>query len=61
MEKMSNKSSDEYKKLFSLEERVAIVTGAYGHLGTTISKALASFGANVILIGRNEKKLKDFD
>ena len=49
-----------YQELFSLENKAAIVTGAYGHLGTTISKALAAFGANVILIGRNEKKLKDF-
>ncbi|MEW6069894.1 MAG: SDR family oxidoreductase [Candidatus Thermoplasmatota archaeon] len=55
---MSN--DDRYKKLFSLEDRVAIVTGAYGHLGSSISKALAAFGARVILIGRNEQKLKDF-
>jgi len=57
---MSGKSIDKYQKLFSLEGKVAIVTGAYGHLGTSISKALAGFGANVILVGRNEQKLKDF-
>ena len=39
-----------YQKLFSLEGRIAIVTGAYGYLGSSISKALADFGANVILV-----------
>ena len=57
---MDNKSVDSYRKVFSLENKVAIVTGAYGHLGSSISKALAAFGANVILIGRTEQKLKDF-
>lgn len=49
-----------YQKLFSLDGKVAIVTGAYGYLGSSISKALADYGANVILVGRNEQKLKDF-
>lgn len=57
---MSKKQKNNYEKLFSLEGKVAIITGAYGYLGTEISKALASFGANTILIGRNEKKMKDF-
>lgn len=48
-----------YRKLFSLEGKVAIITGAYGYLGTEIAKSLAGFGAHVQLIGRNEKKLKD--
>ena len=57
---MNNNILDKYQKLFSLENKVAIVTGAYGHLGSSISKALAAFGAHVILVGRNEQKLKDF-
>ncbi|MCG2718541.1 MAG: SDR family oxidoreductase [Nanoarchaeota archaeon] len=57
---MDNNIIDKYQKLFSLENKVAIVTGAYGHLGTAISKTLAAFGANVILIGRNQQKLEDF-
>lgn len=57
---MSDESLDEYEKLLSLEGKAAIVTGAYGYLGSAISKVLAGFGANVILIGRNEKKLKEF-
>lgn len=55
-----NEHMNSYQKLFSLENKVAIVTGAYGHLGTAISNALAAFGAKVILIGRDEQKLKDF-
>ena len=46
--------------LFSLENKVSIVTGAYGHLGSSISKGLAAFGSKVILVGRKEEKLKEF-
>ncbi len=48
----------QYQKLFSLDNKLAIVTGAYGHLGTAISHALAMNGADVVLIGRNENELK---
>ena len=57
---MSGKSIEKYQKLFSLKGKMSVVTGAYGYLGSAISKALAGFGANVILVGRNEQKLKDF-
>ena len=53
-------SIDKYRQLFSLENKVVMITGGAGHLGSSISKALASFGANVVLIGRNEQKLRDF-
>lgn len=53
-------SIDKYRQLFSLENKVIMTTGGAGHLGSSISKALASFGANVVLIGRNEQKLRDF-
>ncbi|MCG2825369.1 MAG: SDR family oxidoreductase [Thermoplasmatales archaeon] len=56
---MSN-DINKYQKLFSLEKKVAMVTGGAGHLGSAISKALAGFGATVILLGRTEQKLKDF-
>lgn len=51
---------EDYKNLFSLDKKVAIVTGGAGHLGSAISKALAGFGANVIILGRTEQTLKDF-
>jgi NAD(P)-dependent dehydrogenase (short-subunit alcohol dehydrogenase family) len=50
---------DRYKNLFSLEGKVAVVTGAYGYLGSEIARSLAGFGAHVQLIGRNEEKLID--
>ncbi len=55
----SNNSQD-YRDLFSLKDKTAIVTGAVGHLGSAISKALAAHGAKVVLLGRTEEKLKEF-
>ena len=49
----------EIRKIFSLEGRVALVTGAAGYLGQSISYALAEAGAKVILCGRNEFKLQE--
>lgn len=48
------------KKLFSLEGKIAIVTGGAGHLGSAISRTLAGFGAIVMVLGRREQALKDF-
>jgi NAD(P)-dependent dehydrogenase (short-subunit alcohol dehydrogenase family) len=38
---------------FSLDQRVALVTGAAGHLGSAIARYLHDAGAHVILVGRN--------
>jgi len=43
--------------IFSLKEKVAIVTGAYGDLGFSISKAYLEAGANVVIAGRSNKSL----
>ena len=51
----------QYKNLFDLKDKVAIITGGYGHLGLSMSKALASFGAKVFVMSRNGPKKVDFD
>jgi gluconate 5-dehydrogenase len=49
---------EDLTKLFSLENKVAIITGGSGALGKIIAKAFVAFGAKVILIGRNKEKLE---
>lgn len=44
------------QNIFSIEGKVAIVTGGYGVLGGSISRHLAEQGANVVILGRNEDK-----
>ena len=43
------------RSLFSLEGKVAIVTGGTGVLGSVMCKALANAGAKVALIGRRKE------
>lgn len=47
-----------YNHLFSLKEKVAFISGAGGHLGTSLAYSLAQAGAHVILNGRDEAKLQ---
>lgn len=45
---------------FRLDGRVAFVSGAAGHLGSAIARALSEAGAHLILNGRDGGRLKDF-
>ena len=42
---------------FSLQDRVIMITGAAGYLGSGISRSLAAADAKVILVGRTKGKL----
>jgi NAD(P)-dependent dehydrogenase (short-subunit alcohol dehydrogenase family) len=45
---------------FRLDGRVVFLSGAAGHLGQPMAKALASAGAHVVLNGRNQDALEAF-
>lgn len=42
------------KKLFSLEGKIAVITGGTGVLGSVMCKALAAAGAKVVIVGRRK-------
>ena len=44
------------RDMFSLEGKVAIVTGGNGGIGKGIADGLASAGADIVIVGRNENK-----
>lgn len=42
--------------MFNIKEKVILITGGYGVLGTSISKYLALQGAKIVVLGRNADK-----
>ena len=48
------------KDLFSLEGKVAIVTGGRGLYGASISTGLCEMGASVVVASRNGEKCEEF-
>ncbi len=49
-----------FRNFFSLENKVVIVDGGAGYIGSSISKGFVFFGANVIIVGRTKSKLESF-
>lgn len=47
--------------LFRLDGRTAFLSGAGGHLGRVMTRALAEAGAHVIINGRDDAKLRQFE
>lgn len=49
---------EEKRSIFSLKGKVAVIIGGAGTLGKIIGKAFVLFGAKVVIIGRDQKKLE---
>ncbi len=45
-----------FDDLFNLNNRIAVVTGGSGYLGSSISEGLAEAGADVIITSRKKEK-----
>ena len=44
------------ENLFDIKGRVAVITGGYGILGSSMAKALAGQGVHVAILGRRAEK-----
>jgi|TARA_B110000483_G_scaffold243557_1_gene334110 NAD(P)-dependent dehydrogenase (short-subunit alcohol dehydrogenase family) len=49
------------QKLFNLDKKVIVVTGAAGLLGTKHCEAIAAFGGSIIAIDKDKKKLEKLE
>ena len=48
---------DYLKNLFNLENKLAVITGGSGILGSEMAKGLLQAGARVVILGRNQENL----
>lgn len=46
-------------KLFDLQGKTIVITGGAGYLGSAMSDALASYGADLFILGRDTQKNRD--
>jgi len=46
-------------ELFNLNERIALITGGYGHLGKAMTRALLNQNAEVIVAGKSKSKFDE--
>ena len=53
------KHDDGVNRLFSLDEKIAILTGATGHFGRVFAHALCDAGATLLLVARNNAPLRE--
>ena len=56
---MVNLDKSFVETMYSVEGKVALVTGATGALGKVAAKAYGYLGAKVMLTGRNSAKLQE--
>lgn len=56
---MALTKAEEYRKLFDLEGKTAIVTGGAGVLGRTLAVGLAAYGCDVVVTGRTLATLEE--
>jgi NAD(P)-dependent dehydrogenase (short-subunit alcohol dehydrogenase family) len=49
---------DYLKSLFSVQDKVVVITGGSGIIGTAMARGLLNAGANVVLLARNKANLK---
>jgi NAD(P)-dependent dehydrogenase (short-subunit alcohol dehydrogenase family) len=56
---MINVQKEKVDKLFSIEGKVALITGATGALGSAVAAGYGFAGAKLVITARNEEKLKE--
>lgn len=47
------------ESIFNVKDKVVVITGGSGVLGTAMAEGLLKAGAHVVLLGRNEEKLNE--
>ena len=45
-------------EIFSIKDKVAVITGASGILGGSLAKSFIEAGAKVVMLGRNHETLQ---